>query len=83
MLSQTCIHLFIVLNTKEDILKNVGNQTVCFICILCVSSHFLITDKLMTNIFIFTHYGLNIRHSFLYFVTLKVFVIIIGTLVWL
>ncbi len=32
MLSQTCIHLFLVLNTKEDILKNVGNQThwICF-----------------------------------------------------
>ncbi len=27
LLSQTCIHLFIVLNTKA-ILKNVGNQTV-------------------------------------------------------
>ncbi len=27
MLSQTCINLFLVLNTKEDILKNVGNQT--------------------------------------------------------
>ncbi len=25
---QTCINLFHVLNTKEDILKNVGNQTV-------------------------------------------------------
>ncbi len=28
MLSQTYINLFHVLNTKEDILKNVGNQTV-------------------------------------------------------
>ncbi len=28
MLSQTCINFFHVLNTKEDILKNVGNQTV-------------------------------------------------------
>ncbi len=28
MLSQTCINLFIVVNTKEDISKNVGNQTV-------------------------------------------------------
>ncbi len=28
MLSQTCIHLFLVVNTKEDISKNVGNQTV-------------------------------------------------------
>ncbi len=26
MLSQTCINFFLVLNTKEDILKNVGNQ---------------------------------------------------------
>ncbi len=30
MLSQTCINLFLVLNTKEDILKNLGNQTVDF-----------------------------------------------------
>jgi len=28
MLFQTCINLFLVLNTKEYILKNVGNQTV-------------------------------------------------------
>ncbi len=28
MFSQTCINFFHVLNTKEDILKNVGNQTV-------------------------------------------------------
>ncbi len=28
MLSQTCINLFHVLNTKEDILKNMENQTV-------------------------------------------------------
>ncbi len=28
MMSQTCINFFHVLNTKEDILKNVGNQTV-------------------------------------------------------
>ncbi len=28
MLSQTCINLFIVVNTKEDISKDVGNQTV-------------------------------------------------------
>ncbi len=28
MLSQTCINFCLVLNTKEDILKNVGNQTV-------------------------------------------------------
>ncbi len=28
MLSQTCINLFLVLNTKEGILKNVENQTV-------------------------------------------------------
>jgi len=27
MVFQTCIHYFLVLNTKEDILKNVGNQT--------------------------------------------------------
>jgi len=28
MLYQTCMILFLLLNTKEDILKNVGNQTV-------------------------------------------------------
>ncbi len=28
MLSQTCINLFLVVNTKDDISKNVGNQTV-------------------------------------------------------
>ncbi len=28
MMSQTYINFFHVLNTKEDILKNVGNQTV-------------------------------------------------------
>ncbi len=27
MLYQTCINFILVLNTKEDILKNVGNQT--------------------------------------------------------
>ncbi len=28
MLSQTCFNFFLVPNTKEDILKNLGNQTV-------------------------------------------------------
>ncbi len=28
MLSKTCINLFLVVNTKDDISKNVGNQTV-------------------------------------------------------
>ncbi len=37
----------------------------------------------MTTIFIFAHFGLIIHHSFLYFVTLKGFVCIIGKLVWL
>ncbi len=40
-------------------------------------------DKIMTTIFIFTHFGLNICHTFLYFVTLKGFVFIKGKLVWL
>ncbi len=40
-------------------------------------------DKIMTKIFTFTHFGLNIRHSFLYFVTLKCFIFIIEKLVWL
>ncbi len=35
----------------------------------------------MTTVFIFTHFGLNICHPFLYFATLKGFVFIIGTLV--
>ncbi len=38
-------------------------------------------DKIMTKICIFfAHFGLNIRHSFLYFVTLKGFVFIIGSI---
>ncbi len=37
----------------------------------------------MTTIFIFSHFGLNICHPFLYFATLKGFVFIIGKLVWL
>ncbi len=32
----------------------------------------------MTKIFIFAHFGLNIHHSYLYFVSLKGFVFIIG-----
>ncbi len=28
MFSQTCIHFYLQLNTKEDILYNLGNQTV-------------------------------------------------------
>ncbi len=62
------------------------NKTVYFICILCVfvmCIFVLIQDKIMTKIFIFTHFGLNICHTFLYFVTLKGFVFIIGKLVWL
>ncbi len=35
----------------------------------------------MTTIFIFTHFGLNICHPFLYVATLKGFVFIIGKLV--
>ncbi len=31
----------------------------------------------MTKIFIFPHFGLNIHHTFLYFVTLKLFVFVI------
>ncbi len=37
-------------------------------------------DKIMTKIFIFPHFGLNIHHTFLYFVTLKGFVFVIGKL---
>ncbi len=39
-------------------------------------------DK-MANIFIFPHFALNIHHTFLYCVTLKGFVFIIGKLFWL
>ncbi len=38
---------------------------------------------MMKNIFIFAHFGLNIHHSFTYFVTLKGIVCIIGKLFWL
>ncbi len=51
------------------------------ICNVYLCSYFLITNKIMTKIFIFTHFGLNIHHSFLYSVTLKGFVFIIGKLV--
>ncbi len=37
----------------------------------------------MTKIFIFPHFGLNIHNTFLYFLTLKGFVFIIGKLFWL
>ncbi len=37
----------------------------------------------MTKIFIFTHFGLNIHHSFKNIVTLKGFVFMIGELVYL
>ncbi len=37
----------------------------------------------MTKILIFAHFGLNTRHSFLYFVTLKGFAFIIAKLVWM
>ncbi len=37
-------------------------------------------DKIMTKIFIFPYFGLNIHHTFLYFVTLKGFVFVIGKL---
>ncbi len=53
------------------------------ICNVCLCSNFFITDKIMTTMFIFTHFGLNICHPFLYFATLKGFVFIIGKLVWL
>ncbi len=62
-------------------------STVCFICILFVMCIFLLIfknkDKIMTKIFIFAHIGLNIHQSFLYFVTSKGFVFIIGKLFWL
>lgn len=39
---QTRVHFFLLQNTKEDILKNVGNQTVL------VPSDFLYMDKIKT-----------------------------------
>ncbi len=62
------------------------NKAVCFICLLCVfvmCIFVLIFNnkvKIMTKIFTF---GLNIPHTFLYFVTLKGFHFIIGKLFWL
>ncbi len=61
-----------------------------FICKLCVFVMCIFVlifnnkDKIITKIFIFAHFGLNVHHSFfIYFVTLKGFVFIIGKLFWL
>ncbi len=40
-------------------------------------------DKIMTEILIFPHFGLNIHHTCLFFVTLKDFGFVIGKLFWL
>ncbi len=43
------------------------------ICNVCLCSHFLITTiKQRQGFLSFTHFGLNIHHPFLYFLTLKV-----------
>ncbi len=44
MLFQSCMSLFLLLNTKEAILKNVGNQTVLGI------TDFHITDKISMEV---------------------------------
>ncbi len=64
------------------------NKAQFFICIcVFVMSIFVLIfnnkDKTMTKICIFPYFGLNIHHTFLYFVTLKVFVFVIGKLFWL
>ncbi len=67
----------------------VTENKVCFICILCVFVMCIFVlifnnkDKIITKIFIFAHFGVNINHSFIYFVILKGFVFIIGKLFWL
>ncbi len=55
MLSQTCINLFLVVNTKEDISKNVGNQTV--VC----SAEERNSLRFKTN-FEWVNDGINIKH---------------------
>ncbi len=48
------------------------NKAVCFICILCVFVMCIFVlifnnkDKIMTKIFIFPHFGLNIHHTFFF-----------------
>ncbi len=57
-----------------------------YICVFVMCIFVLIfnnKDKIMTKIFIFPHFGLNIHHTFLYFVILKGFVFVIGKLFWL
>ncbi len=54
----------------------------CFGCTIKRYINASFIHKIMT-IFIFTHFGLNICHTFLYFVTLKCFVFMIEKLVWL
>ncbi len=54
------------------------NETLCFICILIVFVMCIFVliffnnkDKIMTKIFIFAHFGLNINHSFFIFCYLE------------
>ncbi len=77
MLSQTCIIFFLVLNTEEDILKNVGNQTVAGPLTLIEgkqllwkslwTSHCLVTNIIQNNIYVQlkkeTHSGLKLNLS--------------------
>ncbi len=43
-----------------------------YLCIMCIFVLIFYNKvKIMTRICIFTHFGLNITHPFLYFVTLK------------
>ncbi len=54
MLSQTCINLFLVLNTKYDISKNVGNQTVAGPHLIVAKNHIEVTVD--QQLFGFTHF---------------------------
>ncbi len=60
------------------------NKALFYLYIMCI--FVLIFNKQRYNNdkdFIFPHFGLNIHHTFLYFVTLKLFVFVIGKLFWL
>ncbi len=63
LISVHSIYWMLLLNTPIA-------YTVCFICILCVVVMWICVlifnkkYKIMTEIFLFTHFGLNIHHSF-------------------
>ncbi len=53
-LSKTCINLFLVLNTKEDILKNVENQTSCWSTLTLIEIKKITEDQ---QLFGYQHYS--------------------------